>query len=272
MKFKLLVALLLPAVLAACQYEISPWQTDAHCPGVSFEESLVRLKAFEAEIGEADFYRVAIVSDPQQYPGSFQDVIEKINKMDDIHLTLLVGDLAQTGIKAEFEWICKVMAQSKAPIFPVIGNHDALSFGEEIWKDVFGPLDFSFTYQNTKFVGYNDNKYEFENVPDRNWLAAEAAVADDETRIHTIGFSHIAPWKDDTGFSEFLQDSGYDLMIHGHEHAFDFWHLLEVELEHYIAPETRHQEFGILNVYPDSLVLDNCDPECAPATSRTLQR
>ena len=268
MKIKLFIALFLPAVLAACQYEISPWQTDAHCPGVSVEENLARLRALEAEVGDVNFYQVAIVSDPQQYPGSFEDAIDRINQLDNVHLTLLVGDLAQTGIKAEFEWVCKVMAKSKAPIFPVIGNHDGLSFGEEIWLDIFGPLDYSFTYQNTKFIAYNDNKYEFENVPDRGWLAEEAAVATGETRVHTIGFSHIAPWKDDTGFSEFLQDSGFDLMIHGHEHNFDFWHLFDVDLDHYIAPETRYQEFGLLSVYPDSLVLQNCDPECAPASPR----
>ena len=47
------------------------------------------------------------------------------------------------------------------------------------------------------------------------------------------------------------------------------FHNHDLPVDHYIAPETRNMEFGLLSVYPDSLVVDNCTPECAQATSRT---
>ena len=89
--------------LSGCEYELSPWETDPHCPGVSVEENLARLAAFEESIGKVDSYRVAIIGDPQQYPGAFEDTIEYINTLEDVHFTLVVGDLAETGVKAEFE-------------------------------------------------------------------------------------------------------------------------------------------------------------------------
>ena len=69
---KNILALFFIFMLTACEYELSPWQTDAHCPGVSVAENLERLSAFEQSIGAVIFYQVAIIGDPQQYPGSFE--------------------------------------------------------------------------------------------------------------------------------------------------------------------------------------------------------
>ncbi len=257
-------------VLSGCEYELSPWQTDAHCPGVSVEENLARLELMESASGKLGFYQVAIIGDPQQYPGSFEKNIKHINTLEDVHFILLVGDLAETGVKAEFEWMCKAMSKSNKPIIAVIGNHDSLSFGKEIWLDVFGPYDFAFTYQNTRYVAYNDNKYEFDNVPDRSMLAAEAVAPVNEPWDHIIGVSHIPPWDTDEGFDQHLKDNLYELTIHGHESSFDYWQRENVELPHYITTQNRDPGFGILSVYPDVLELDNCTLDCFKSTPRTV--
>jgi len=264
--------LLFAVLLAGCEYELSPWQTDAHCPGVSVEENLAKLAAFEQSIGKVDFYQVAIIGDPQQYPGSFENTIEHVNTLDDVHFILLVGDLAETGIKAEFEWMCKAMSKSNKPIIPVIGNHDSLSFGKDIWLDVFGPYDFAFTYQDSRFVAYNDNKYEFDNVPDRDWLAEQAMPVDGQEWDHVIGVSHIPPWEADAGFDTHLKDSGYELTLHGHESSFDYWQWDDDMLPHYITTQNRDPGFGILNVYPGVLELDDCSRNCEKTIPRTVPK
>lgn len=265
---KLLLFIVITFSLISCQYEISPWQTDPHCPGTSIEENLQRLSANEAAVGVKHFYQVAIISDPQQYPADFESTINLINDMPEVDFILLLGDLAQTGIKAEFEWICHSMAKARVPIFAVIGNHDALSFGEDIWRDVFGPLDFSFEYQNTLFVAYNDNQYEFENVPDREWLAQQS-LNNREDRFLTIAASHIAPWDKDLDFEQELKDNGYDLTLHGHVHYFDYWQYSDVQLPHFMTSDNRGQNFGLLSIYSDaSYQLEFCRPECSYASPR----
>jgi len=264
--------LLFAVLLSGCEYELSPWQTDAHCPGVSVEENLAKLAAFEQSIGKVDFYQVAIIGDPQQYPGSFENTIEHVNTLDDVHFILLVGDLAETGVKAEFEWMCKAMSKSNKPIISVIGNHDSLSFGKDIWLDVFGPYDFAFTYQDSRFVAYNDNKYEFDNVPDRDWLAEQAKPVNGQEWDHVIGVSHIPPWEADVGFDTHLKDSGYELTLHGHESSFDYWQWEDDLLPHYITTQNRDPGFGILNVYPGVLELDDCSRDCEKTIPRTVPK
>ena len=269
--FKLVTSILAFALLSACQYEISPWSTDVDCPSsVSVESNLARLQALEAEQGLMTDYKVALLSDPQMYPGAFEDVIKRINKMDDVSFILLSGDLSESGLKAEIEWTCKSMSKSSKPIFAVVGNHDALGFGKEMWLETFGPYDYSFTYQNSKFVAYNDNKYEFDNVPDRNWLEDQASVAVDETREYTFAVSHIPPWDEDIALSQELKDFGFDLTLHGHEHSFDFWQLAGIELPHYVTSFTKEDEYGILTVSSSELILENCTGDvCSVVLPRT---
>ena len=257
--------------LSGCEYELSPWETDPHCPGVSVEENLARLAAFEESIGKVDSYRVAIIGDPQQYPGAFEDTIEYINTLEDVHFTLVVGDLAETGVKAEFEWMCKAMSKSNIPMIPVIGNHDSISFGKDIWLDTFGDYNFAFTYQNTRFVAYNDNQYEFEEAPDRDWLKKQAEPESGQQWDHVIGVSHVPPWDDNEGFDAHLDDSGYELTVHGHESSFDFWQRSDVGLPHYITTQNRDPGFGMITIIPNvELQLDNCTRECAQATSKVI--
>ncbi len=257
-------------ILSGCQYEISPWATDADCPAsVTIDHNIARLQALELAEGNRASYKVALVSDPQMYPGAFERVIKRINGMSDVSFILLSGDLAETGIKAEFEWACKAMSKSIKPIFAVVGNHDALSFGKEVWLRTFGVFDYSFTYQDSKFVAYNDNKYEFDNVPDRDWLEAEAAGS--AARLNTIAVSHIPPWDNDLELSGELEAYGFDLTIHGHEHDFDFWQLFDVQLPHYITSFTKEKEYGILTVSGSELSLENCKGSvCVGANPRTI--
>lgn len=271
-QFKLLATFSSIVFLSACQYEISPWATDVSCPAsVSVSHNIARLQAIETQQGPLSDYKVALLSDPQQYPGAFEKVIQRINTMDDVSFILLSGDLSESGLKAEIEWTCKAMAQSNKPIFAVVGNHDALGFGKDMWLQTFGPYDYSFTYQDSKFVAYNDNQYEFDNVPDRVWLEQAAVIDVDETRNYTFAVSHIPPWKDDLVLSDDLKNYGYDLALHGHEHSFDFWQLADVLFPHYISSFTKEDEYGMLSVSDTGFILENCRGSyCSVVAPRTI--
>ena len=265
---KSVIIILVFTIPAACQYALSPWETDVYCPGVSIEENIHLLSIMEQRQGPKDYFKVAVVGDPQQWPEDLQKVVKIVNRDTSIDFMLLIGDLVETGIKQEFEWTCKALSHLDKPVISVIGNHDALSYGKKIWREVFGPYDYSFTYQGTKFIAYNDNKYEFNNVPNRDWLAEQVTLNEGEIRIHTIGVSHIAPWDNDLDLSQHLKDSGYDHMLHAHISRFDYWQLTETQLPHYIVASTKEKKYAIMTVYSNSIYMENCDPQCVPAILR----
>lgn len=61
----------------------------------------------------------------------------------------------------------------RAPYFVVVGNRDLLGNGGRIYEAFFGPRNYDFTYQRTRFVflDTNSREYGFGNrVPDLAWL------------------------------------------------------------------------------------------------------
>src|SRR5690606_25346602 len=102
----------------------------------------------------------------------------------------------------------------------VVGNHDGLIYGEDIYQNIFGSLNYSFIYRNVKFIMWNNNPYEW-GYPDFNWLRAEV-----ESHPYVIIAAHQPP-----GSIERYPQANDELIavyehehvlgsIHGHNHQF----------------------------------------------------
>ena len=62
------------------------------------------------------------------------------------------------------------------PYVCLLGNHDCLGTGEEVFAEVFGPPDFAFTAGPVRFVCLNTNAMEFDYsrpVPDFGFIGRE---------------------------------------------------------------------------------------------------
>ena len=80
------------------------------------------------------------------------------------------------------------------PYFVVIGNHDHLGNGEEIYERMFGPQDFAFTWARTRFVFLDTCSIEEAydgTVPDLATLAVNLAPSPDHERAFL--FAHVKP-------------------------------------------------------------------------------
>ncbi len=248
--------------LNACGYEQSAWNTDPHCPNMLIEDNLKLLKHIELRAYNETDFTFAIIGDPQQYPEDFQRTIEAINEDPQVSFIMLLGDLAETGVAQEFEWTCKAAAKATKPILAVAGNHDALSFGKDIWLKNFGEYDYSFSFLNTQFIAFNNNRYEFPDAPDLPWILDEAKQAKDNKRHHIFGLTHIKPWPDQQQLEQDLKNGGFDHMFYAHDNRFEYWQTASTQLPHLITSDSFDINYSKVKVTPTDITVTMCRPQC----------
>lgn len=262
------ILLIIVPLFVSCGY--SPWETEIDCRDY-YQDNLQRLTQIEADTSGQLAFGVALLADFHIDLSDIKTAVKRINQRDDVAFALILGDMTDQGLAVEFEWACKALADLEVPRFYVIGNHDGISFGKEIFWKNFAPFDYAFTYKDVKFIQYNDNAYEFPGAPDYDFLAKEAAVQPGETRRKTLGVSHVSPVVDvhteeeAAKLRQFLFDHNFNLTLHGHDHQFFYW-LDEFANPHYSTSRVEGGKYGMLFVAEDGqLSLQNCAATCTDA-------
>jgi 3',5'-cyclic AMP phosphodiesterase CpdA len=262
------ILLFLTLLIASCGY--SPWETEIDCRDY-YQDNLQRLTQIEADTPGQLAFGVALLTDLHNQLSDTETAVERINQRDDIDFALILGDMTDQGLSVEYEWACKALSDLKVPRFYVIGNHDSISFGKEIFRENFAPFDYAFTYKEVKFILYNDNVYEFPDAPDYAFLENEAVVQPGEVRRQTVGVSHIPPntsihtEEEAATLRQFLFDHNFNLTLHGHHNEY-YW-LDEFGNPHYITSNVEGGKYGILFVAEDGqLSLQSCTATCTDAT------
>jgi 3',5'-cyclic AMP phosphodiesterase CpdA len=173
--------------------------------------------------------RFALVGDTQHSFDDAADVVDRLNARSDLAFVVQLGDFTHLGLAPEFRLMNDVFARLRVPYLVVIGNHDYLGVGEDIYAEMFGPPNVAFTLGRTRFVLFDSNSREFGfdgNTPDLAWLAAQ--LAPDGSFDGAVLMSHCAPFSGD--FDASLVER-YDALLrvppslvsfHAHEHRFIF--------------------------------------------------
>lgn len=261
------ILLFITLLFVSCGY--SPWETEIDCEDY-YLDNLQRLKQIEAATPGQLAFGVALLTDLHNELSDTKTVVERINQRDDVAFALILGDMTDQGLAVEFEWACKALADLKVPHFYVIGNHDSISFGKDIFRKNFAPFDYAFTYKDVKFILYNDNVFEFPETPDYTFLQKEAVIQAGETRRKTIGVSHNPPSSDEhteeeaARLKQFLFDHNFNLTLHGH--TTPSYRLDEFGNPHFTASNIDGAKYSMLFVSEvDQLTLQRCAETCADA-------
>jgi 3',5'-cyclic-AMP phosphodiesterase len=219
------IALLTAAIIMhGCSdfFEFSPNQTSD-----SNSETLLNEKNLQLLYNQPkdDTITIAFVGDSQRFYDELDRFIDTVNNIPSIDFILLAGDISDFGLLLEFEMITELFSKVNKPYIAVVGNHDVVSKGEEVYKKMFGPLDFSFVYDNVKFVVHNTNGKEYTtgNVPDMEWLRPELVRSKNEKYI--VPVSHVPPFSVDFDpdlehpyVGLFAETPGLLASLHGHIH------------------------------------------------------
>jgi predicted phosphodiesterase len=212
-------------VLSGC-IKYSPYEVT-----VSKEESAQTRKNLEklAQLDQSgDTITFAFIGDTQRFYDESLEFVSAINRRNDIEFLIISGDLTDFGLDDEFTAIYRIFKKLNVPFLTVIGNHDLIYNGEEVYEEMYGPLDYAFYFKRMKFVMVNTNSREFAfngKVPDIGWLDRE--LADTATYINAVVIGHVPPNHDDFDsrlelpYANTLAKWGKTLAsMNGHRHNF----------------------------------------------------
>jgi len=134
------------------------------------------IKRIEENTEGKDTIRFVMMGDSQRWYDETEDFVKSLNKRNDIDFVIHGGDMSDFGATKEFMWMRDIMNSLKVPYVAILGNHDCLGNGEDIYEEIFGEENFSFMAGKTKFVCLNTNALEYDYshpVPDFTFINNE---------------------------------------------------------------------------------------------------
>ncbi|MDE5637678.1 MAG: metallophosphoesterase [Alistipes sp.] len=219
-------ALLAAQLAVAGCVEYHPYDTRISGPTGINARNIARI---ERECAGKRTLRFAVISDTQRWYDETEAAVKALNARNDIDFVLHAGDLADFGLRAEFERQRDILDKLRAPYVALLGNHDCLGTGREVFRTIFGEFDMAFTAGNVRFVCVNTNALEFDNsqaVPDMAFMERECGHFPDAAE-KTVVAMHVKPYDDqfDNGTAGFFHDCvsrfpGLQFCVNGHGHSF----------------------------------------------------
>ena len=110
----------------------------------------------------------------------------------------------------------------------VIGNHDNLGSGREVYEAMYGALNFAFVYGGIKFVCLNTNALDYDYsipVPDFEFIQEQIADTLEQPIHSSIAVMHTQPGNVifnnnvKVPFQEYLKKlKNLRFCVHAHEH------------------------------------------------------
>ena len=218
------------------------------------------IKSIESICAEKRTIRFIWMGDSQRFYDETEDFVDNINERDDIDFVIHGGDVSDFGATKEFIWMRDIMNKLSVPYVVLLGNHDCLGNGEDIFREIFGEVNFSFLAGNVKFICLNTNALEFDYsrpVPDFAFMEKEYED-DREEYEKTIFAMHVRPFSEQFNnnvakvFQEFIQKfPDLQFCLNAHDHQFTADNLFEDGVIYYGTPNVKKRQYLVFTINAD---------------------
>lgn len=202
----------------------------------------------------------AVISDTQRWYDETADAVNSINGRQDIDFVIHCGDLTDFGVTKEYEWMSRELERLNKPYVCLIGNHDCLGDGADVFKHIYGELNFSFTVGDCHFLCLNTNSLEFDYsfaIPDMSYIKENRANLPSNVK-RTIVAMHAMPYTDqfNDNLSEYFQ---YEIGMYpdlqycicGHTHTTDVTEPFADGIKYYTCGAAKKREYLVFKMLSD---------------------
>ncbi|MBB6612584.1 metallophosphoesterase [Pontibacter sp. Tf4] len=268
-KITLTTLVLSVMALQACdKFEYSPYEVRLN--DNEKELNLKNIERIKAQNIPADAtITFALISDTQGFYKETEATVNHLNKRNDVQFVLHNGDITDFGVLKEYRLINDRLSKLKFPLVTVIGNHDATNNGKQVYREMYGPYDFSFVAGHAKFIFLNTNNWEFDGAaPNLAWLETELQDRANYKQVFVL--SHIPPHDDSFGadklmrYRELMDKYNVSMSIHGHGHNFETYQYKEGGTKYMNVGDTQDKEYIVMRANGNSVTFERvstADPD-----------
>ncbi len=245
-------------LLSSCdRFEYNPYDTqyldDTHI-------NQTNINRIEGATTTDDTLRFVFVGDTQRMYDETEAFVKDVNKLQNIDFVIHGGDITDFGLSKEYKWMHEILKKLKVPYVTLIGNHDVVGHGKDVFQEVYGDLNFSFTSHKTRFVCLNTNALEFDYstpVPDFDFMLQQ--VADSADIDQTIVVMHAPPFDEQFNNNVTLmfnyvveQYKNLRFCLHAHQHSLKETDFFNNGIMYYGCDDISGRNYMIFTVTPDS--------------------
>ncbi len=247
--------LIMTLLLAGCDMiEYHPYDTRLH--GAT---GLTRQMTAEIEqrCNGKDTIRFAVISDTQRWYDETERMVGDINERDSIDFVIHLGDQSDFGLTKEFVWQRKIMMRLHCPFVCIIGNHDCLGTGEDVYHEIYGEDNYSFNASFVHFVCLNTNACEYDYsqaIPDFGYIKNDIGSTVTGT-LYTVAAMHAVPFSEQfnnnvADYFDYMlkQYPGLLFCLGGHDHHTSVNYLFEDSVPYYKCGNAGKKTYLIFTV------------------------
>ncbi|MDA3779245.1 MAG: metallophosphoesterase [Bacteroidales bacterium] len=212
-----------------------------------------------------DTIRVAFTGDTHRFFDEFDAFVNAVNNINNkVDFTIHVGDIADFGLPKQYLWGNSYLLNLDCPYFVALGNHDLVGNGGLAYTEMFGKYNFSFIYNDIKFVFINTNSREFNfngDVPDINWLDSQLQASYDYT--NAIVIFHVPPM--DMDFDSNLEGKFHSTIakynnvlfaVHGHIHKYEVYMPYSDNITYINVYGVEKEKFNLLKIFDNKFEIE----------------
>jgi DNA repair exonuclease SbcCD nuclease subunit len=215
----------------------------------------------------SNIVRIAFTGDTHRFFDEFDDFVSSANSLcstEPVDFVIHVGDIADFGLPKQYLWGNSFLLNLDCPYLVCIGNHDLVGNGGLAYSEMFGEYNFSFVYNDIKFIFINTNGRESGfngKIPDINWLNSQLKPADDFTNAVVV--FHVPPV--DVDFDSKLEESFHSTIakynnvlfaVHGHLHDFNIYNPYSDSVTYVNVYGVEHRKFNVITISDDSFEVE----------------
>ena len=215
------------------------------------------IERIEAATAGKKAIRFVLISDTQRWYDETKAAVKSITARDDIDFVLHCGDLTDFGVTREFEVQRDILEGLRIPYVALLGNHDCLGTGADVYRHMFGNPDFTFNAGDVHFLCINSNAFEYDysvDIPNFSFIRNDIETLPDNMR-RTVVAMHAQPTSEqfNNNVSELFEYEirkypglAFCMCGHGHHTQVNEW--FDDGVLYYECAAAKHREYIIFTL------------------------